>query len=291
MCWRCWMEAVVTGPGVVDPVVVGVDGSPGSLAAVLVAAAEAALRRRPLRVVHGRDESAARAAGVAPDELLAEAIATARDAVPGLLVGGEVVAGRPADVLVHESQHAPLVVIGDRGLSRLAELVTGAMGVHLATHASCPVLVVRGDPARAGDVLLGVEDDPTPDDPAVEFAFQEAALHGVAITALHASTAAGASPERDPGEPAGDRSEFLAGVLTDWQRRYPQVAVHPLIVHDDAQDALIEASRSARLTVVGAGDRGELAGLLFGSLSLALLRHADCPLVIVRHTAPEHSGR
>jgi nucleotide-binding universal stress UspA family protein len=271
---------VVTGAAVVDPVVVGVDGSPGSLAAVLVAAAEAALRQRPLRVVHGTKESDA-PSGVAPDELLAEAIATARDAVPGLAVDGEVVTGRPADVLTEESRHAPLVVIGDRGLNRLAELVAGAMGVHLAAHASCPVLVVRGDPARAGDVLLGVDDDPRANDPAIEFAFQEAALHGAAITALHASTHRGDSAERDPAEPAGPMGRALAG----WRERYPDVPVRLSIVHDDTRDALIEASGSARLAVVGAGDRGELAGLLFGSVSTALLHHADCPLAIVRGTA------
>jgi nucleotide-binding universal stress UspA family protein len=263
----------VSGPGAGEPVVVGVDGTPGSLAAVLVAADEAALRRRPLRVVHGAAEP-----GPGSDELLAQAIATVRDAAPGLAVSGEVVIGRSADVLVRESRQAPLVVIGDSGLNRLAELVVGAMGTHLAAHASCPVLVVRGDPARAGDVLVGVDDDPAADDPAIEFAFQEAALHGAAITALHASSEA--------GEPAA------GGALAGWQQKYPDVEVRLSLVHDDARDALIEASRSARVAVVGAGDRGELAGLLLGSVSGALLRHADCPVVIVRHTtAPEQSGR
>jgi nucleotide-binding universal stress UspA family protein len=273
----------VNGPGVVGPVVVGVDGSPGSLAAVLVAAGEAALRERPLRVVHAMDESA----GPQPaDELLAEAIGTARDATPGLAVSGEVVTGRPAAVLVDESRHAPLVVVGDRGLGRLAELVAGAVGVHLAAHASCPVLVVRGDPARAGDVLVGV-DHPAADDPAVEFAFQEAALHGAAITVLHASTAA------DPPDPdaANGQTRLITAALAGWREKYPDVAVHLSVVHDDPRDALIEASRRAQLAVVGAGDRGELAGLLFGSISRALLSHAECPLVIVRHSiAAEHSG-
>jgi nucleotide-binding universal stress UspA family protein len=270
-----------------------VDGSPGSLAAVLVAAGEAALRGRPLRVVHAMDESAGPPPAMTPDELLAEAIGIARDATPGLAVSGAVVTGRPAAVLVHESRHAPLVVVGDRGLGRLAELVVGAVGIHLAAHASCPVLVVRGDPARAGDVLVGV-DHPAADDPAVEFAFAEAALHGAAITALHASTAASGPPgdpsDPDAGDAAGGQTRLMTAALAGWREKYPDVAVHQSVVHDDPRDALIEASRRAQLAVIGAGDRGELAGLLFGSISQTLLRHAECPLVIVRHTAAEHPG-
>jgi nucleotide-binding universal stress UspA family protein len=63
--------------------------------------------------------------------------------------------------------------------------------------------------------------------------------------------------------------------------------VHRTVIHDDARAALIEASRHAQLAVVGARGRGELTGLLFGSVSQALLRHADCPLVVVRHTTAE----
>lgn len=277
----------MNGPGVVGPVVVGVDGSPGSLAAVLVAAAEAGLRGRPLRVVYATDEFAGPPPGVTTDELLADAISTARDATPGLTVSGEVVTGRPPAVLVHESRRAALMVVGDRGLDRLAELVVGSVALHLATHAGCPVLVVRGDPARAGDVLLGV-DDPSAGDPAVEFAFQEAALHGAAITALHASAATGGRPgtppDADTGDAATDQTRLLAGALAGWREKYPDVTVHLSVVHDDARDALIEASRRAQLAVIGAGDRGELAGLLFGSISRTLLHHAECPLVIVRRT-------
>jgi nucleotide-binding universal stress UspA family protein len=270
-----------------DPVVVGVDGSPTSLAAVLLAASEAVLRERPLRVVHAMDHFAGPPPDVTPEQLLEEAVGAARDATPGLAVTGDVVNGRPTAVLVDESRHAPLVVIGDRGLRRLAELVVGSVAVHLVTQASCPVLVVRGDPARAGDVLLGVE-DPSTDDPIIEFAFQEAALHGAAITALHASTHAGGTLRHPTGHDVheADEARLLAEALAGWQQKYPDITVHRAVVHEDTREALIEASRRARLAVIGAGSRGALTGLLFGSISQAVLRHADCPIVVVRRTTP-----
>ncbi|MGK3206833.1 universal stress protein [Amycolatopsis sp. MEPSY49] len=51
---------------------------------------------------------------------------------------------------------------------------------------------------------------------------------------------------------------------------------------DRAAPALIEASRTAALVVVGSGGRGRLTGLLAGSVASAVGAHAACDVVVVR---------
>ena len=70
--------------------------------------------------------------------------------------------------------------------------------------------------------------------------------------------------------------------LGPWTEKYPEVEVSVEVVEGSAARELVEASRTAGLLVVGTRGHGGLAGMLLGSVSQAVLRHAQSPVVIAR---------
>ena len=288
------------------PVVVGVDGSASALMAVRLAADEAAVRNRPLRVVHAFIWPQLRAPlGPSPfgpaegglrnqaERVVAEAVAEATKATPGVTVTGAVVTGAPAVVLIRESRHAALVVTGSRGLGGFSGLLVGSVAVQVAAHAECPVTVARGTPRPDGPVVVGVDGSPL-SNLAVGFAAEEAALRGTDLVAVRAF----AGPvSTGPGDMLplvydmdlleSQENLVLAESLAGIRERYPDVPVTARLVRGRTADALIEQSRSAQLVVLGARGLGGFAGLLLGSVSQAVLHHAHCPLAIVRPAGSE----
>ncbi|WP_268985868.1 universal stress protein [Streptomyces sp. CC210A] len=285
-------------------VVVGADGSPSSLAAVEAAAREAVLRGARLRVVHAFLWPAMHVPlGPSPlgppegglrnmvEHLVAEAVERARTVAPGLDVTHAVVTGEPLTVLEAQSREAELVVVGSRGAGGFVGLLVGSTAVHLAAHGACPLLVVREVGNPSGPVVLGVDGSPA-GERAVEFAFHQAALHGTKLVALHAWTTWNAplpAPQdasepyaNPPGALADEEQLLVSEALAGSRDRYPEVAVEQRAVRGGTREALIEASRSARLLVVGARGRGGFTGLLLGSVSQAMLHHAHSPVAVVR---------
>lgn len=101
-------------------------------------------------------------------------------------VTGEVLAGNPTTVLIRESAHAHVLVLGHRGRGGFSALLLGSVAATVAAHAACPVLITRGMPPTRGEVLVGLDGSPA-DDAAVGFAFHEAALRNADLRALYAS--------------------------------------------------------------------------------------------------------
>lgn len=283
-------------------VVVGVDGSSASLAAVDLAGREAARRHRPLRIVHafvwpylnvplGPSLSGPPEGGLRHEAegIVTEATDRAAVAAPGVPVRGEIITGQAAAVLRTCSHGAALVVVGDRGLGGFTGLLLGSVAVHLSAHAACPVLVARGTGDPSLPVLLGVDGSPA-NDPAVGFAFEEAALRGVPLTALHAwahPVSAGSGDMLpvvyDVNEVEAGETRLLAEALAGWREKYPDVLVHHALEHGGSRRALIDASDGAQLIVVGTRGRGGFGGLVLGSVSQAVLHHAACPVAVVPH--------
>ena len=133
-------------------VVVGVDGSESSIAALRVAAEEAAARNAKLHIVIAwHVPLAVYTDGLPPPPEVAtdmqdaaEEIAEQAKAKVPADVEYEIRMreGQPQDVLVEESQGAEVLVVGSRGLGAFSRLVLGSVSEHVSHHATCPVVVV-----------------------------------------------------------------------------------------------------------------------------------------------------
>ncbi|MEU5908596.1 universal stress protein [Micromonospora sp. NPDC047527] len=283
-------------------VVVGVDGSEPSLRAVRLAAMEAARRHRPLRVVHGfiwpllhvpvspaPDAPPGGGLRHQAEELVAAAVAEAEAAVPGLSISGEIIDGEAAAVLVGESPTAALIVLGDRGLGGFSALIVGSVAVQVAAYADCPVLVARGDPHRPDEPVLVGMDGSAASRLAAEFAAETAVTRGVPLHAVHAYRHPGSSGPGDMQPLVYDETglhteqeRMLTGWLSGLVEDHPGLRLTWRATHGRAGAVLAEASRSAQLVVVGGQGRGEVTGLLLGSVSQSVLHHAHCPVAVLR---------
>jgi len=285
------------------PVVVGVDGSGSAYRAVEWAAAEAARRGAELRLVRAfswtTSERPIRDGGrVAQyrDQLLkiargqvARAARIAADVRPEVETTTQVAVGAPIEVLGSEARRAQLLVLGDRGLGGLAGLLLGSVAVGLAAHGACPVVIVRGERAGAGNdespVVVGIDDSPI-SEAALAFAFDAAAARGVGLVVVHAWSPTAIddalAPVMDWDAATAEEDALLAERLAGWEQKHPEVAVRRTVVRNGAVRSLVAASREAQLVVVGSRGRGNATGLLLGSVSHGVLHASHCPVAIVR---------
>jgi nucleotide-binding universal stress UspA family protein len=135
-------------------VVVGVDGSPGAVAALRFAFEEARMRGLPLRIVCAWEPSASTYVGetfaATPDGFLEaehHADEVLRQALE--LLGADAadlealaIEGHPATVLIEQARDAALLVVGTRGHGTAASLLLGSVSQRLAHHAPCPLVIV-----------------------------------------------------------------------------------------------------------------------------------------------------
>ncbi|MFD0402383.1 universal stress protein [Kitasatospora sp. NPDC127121] len=283
-------------------VLAGVDGSPESTTAALWAADEAVLRGTPLRLVHVWPWLTDGVATFAePDDLPAAAqrvLASAADAIrerhPDLAVHTDAVLDAPVDGLVAAAADAALLVLGSRGLGGFTGLLLGSVGMAAAARSAVPVVVVRepGAPDGAGDgvpeVLVGV-DAHAPEEEVLAFAFQEAALRGARVRAVHGwdlppvfGYAGGAVPPTEIAQLEVLEAKLLSLALAGQRERHPDTAVIE-DVRLGAARGLVEASAGAALLVVGRRHRSLDFGPRLGRVAHAALHHAQSPVAVIPH--------
>lgn len=291
---------------VTGPVVVGVDGSEDAAAALDWGLDRAAQRHAAVSVVTVLEEPRAvgpwGAVSVASD-LDDESIATARRQVrhalaealrrrgsgpnPDVLV--DVLIGAPADVLVEATPADGHLVVGCRGMGGFQRLLLGSVSDAVAHHARTPVTVVRGGRGHAtGAVVVGVDGSPAAQR-ALAYAERRAREARAELHVLYAWRPFESPwPPHEPGiVPSLAEFEAHAGTrLADLCRDVaPDLTVVQRLVREGAGAALIAASATAGEVIVGSRGRGGFAGLLLGSTSAQVVRHASCPVTVVHPAA------
>lgn len=283
-------------------IVVGVDGSSASDAAVLWATQEAVMRHLPLTLVHAVNlvaatwpespevEEVAIWQEDAGQRILNEACKIASDSMRGgraVSVGRELIFSPAASTLIDLSEQAEFVVVGSRGRGALARSLLGSVSTSLVRHAHCPIAVI-GDPGEAGfgsrgSVVLGIDGSPA-SELATAIAFDEASRRNVALIAVHAwsDIVIEELPGLDWSAVKAEEHRSLSERLAGWQERYPDVEVQRHLVCDRAAHAILEESKTAQLVVLGSHGRGGLGRAFLGSVSNAVLQIVDVPIIVAR---------
>jgi nucleotide-binding universal stress UspA family protein len=155
--------AVIRGPAPGEappdqgPVVVGVDGSPASEAAIALAFDEASIRNADLLAVHTWLDFSGEysyAYGyqflidwdrieIEEQELLAQRLAGWQEKYPDVTVQRVVTQDRPVHHLRKQAAHAQLLVVGSRGRGGISGMLLGSTSQALIYYAPCPLLVAR----------------------------------------------------------------------------------------------------------------------------------------------------
>ncbi|HEY3485050.1 MAG TPA: universal stress protein [Ilumatobacteraceae bacterium] len=280
---------------------VGFDGSPESYGALRWAAEEAVMRSCALRIVQCYSVAVATdpLGGWIPTEAYAAAgraaaadVENARDLVSSehqhLDVSTVVRAGSPADVLLESDDgDEELIVLGAGSHRGASALLLGSTPRAVVRRAKCPVVVVRGLPARVRStrVVVGVDGSDSSRE-AVLWAAGEADLHGVDLHLVHAWDYPYEVATAEQHQ-ARDLTRVDASCVLQDSVALARDACRSTVVGEVVEGgpvaALVGSVHEGDLLVLGSRGRGALRASMFGSTVNGVLDEALTPVVVVRH--------
>jgi nucleotide-binding universal stress UspA family protein len=300
-------------------VVVGVDGSAASRDVLVSALVAAARRGADLEVVSSvavelcyvgeapmvlpdlgelRSEASDRVRALV-DEVRADAAVSAVPGVRNTAVRLTVSERPPAPDLVDRSRNAILLVVGSRGRGAVRSALLGSVALSCATHAACPVVIVRPSPVATHippRVVVGV-DGSSGSRAALAAAVEEAALVGGEVEAVSTfvltdywtdlSSVVVPPLENIRGRLREQVVDLVDAVLAERSdggaAGAPDVRIE--VLEGPPGEVLTERSLAAHLLVVGSRGRGAFRALLLGSVALHCAVRAECPVMVVRAVA------
>jgi nucleotide-binding universal stress UspA family protein len=280
-----------------SPVVVGVDGSPGSDRAVRYAVDEAGRTGVGLRLVH-----------VSPDytpttpmlplirddfeqvgrRLLAEATALVSETAPDCPVTAVLRTGPTVATLLREADGAGLLVLGREHRPRVEAVFTGSTTVGAAARADCPVVCVPptwAPDGTGGRVVVGVRSAAHSTE-LLGHAFAAAQSRDARLVVLHAWKLPGSYDDiiearTHSDDHARETEATIDPVLEAYRHRHPGVEVELSVVHEQPARALLRAAEGADLLVLGRRAHGLPLVSHLGGTARTLLHEAGCPVQVV----------
>lgn len=273
-------------------VVVGVDDSDKSVAALQWAGREAQLHGTHLHVVHAweppgtqnpiKHEQRQQRARSLVEQALAKAFPQFPVQVESLTVES-----RAAEVLVAASYGAALLVVGSHEHGAFGK-VFNSVARRAVAFATCPVAVVRGkqnERPRSGIVAVGIDDSFTSRE-ALRWAANEALYRGAELKVIHVAALLPGTMPWDLSYEIGQMMGYMLG----------EILVGPLAgvrasIYRDSADFLAGEAAGADLLVVGSHGYGSASGALIGSITSDCIDAADCPVVVIPDTREDQRNR
>ena len=280
-----------------DGIVVGVDRSEHSHAAVRWAATRAAATGCPLTLL---------TVSLADDDLreadrqllltldddqqfLRSLTQKVRHDHPGLEVEWRVDVGAAVPRILEDGAESRLIALGRRGLGTFARLLLGSTSVAVAGRATAPVAVVPDDWDGAeharGSVVVGVDAEDV-DEQSLRYAFAEAQRLEVDLVAVH-GPGISSTLVWDPAVYAevhdqllSEARERLEAALVTFRAAFPDVTVRTEVQLSHAGDLILQEEPRAQLVVLGRKREGHF-GFAFGSITRGVLHYATVPVVVV----------
>ncbi|MCW2496911.1 universal stress protein [Jatrophihabitans sp.] len=271
------------------PILVGVDGSPVSEAALTWAARAADGWGRELVIVLAGDIADPEEVAIGSPDPSADLLRDAHDSVRRAGITCEI------RTLLHDEQPEPLfdrlsrdataIVVGAGTEGRLASLLFGSVSRHLEAHSYCPVVTVppswiNRPVSDAALVVVGVK--PTPGGiEALDFAMSYAAATGSNVLAIRCWDRRSALNPDDPLAERDIQQAVLDGLVLDASARYPYVQVAKQVTAGSVHDVLRLAARGADLLVLGTRYPAGPKGSRLGPTTAGLTRRMPCPVAVV----------
>jgi nucleotide-binding universal stress UspA family protein len=229
-------------------------------------------------------------------ERLEELVGTI-EAQGGEVAGSHLRVGRPDAEIIEQAEEigARLIVMGSRGVGPIRRVLTGSVSESVVRHAHCPVTVVRGEavvfPTKTLLATDGSEEADLASSTAADLArgtgselhivYVEPASYVYAMAEWEASRADMRSELRRAAEERAD-SRLQEQVQRIGETGGEIAGVHARVGFPDAEIVGLAGKLGAGLIVMGSRGLGPLKRALMGSVSDSVVRHASCPILVVR---------